>query len=184
MPDFFALFCTVDQRASYINALLEHAEEHSVKSGNNFCLIESPDQKRVNKPTGRPVSDFKTGFAGWSIDQLGQFCKEKFDWRNPKSQAPYIADDIFAVLDERTLEDGTIVLAAYSPWRERIDPNDLNDDDEAFIEHKGFRTARAPRNAAPDHLSDLPELDFNELIAHMKPEDNGVIRDEEYDRGK
>jgi hypothetical protein len=164
MTTFFALFCTVDQPASYINGLLKHAEEHSFNAGNIFCLIESPDQKRVDKPTEPLVSDFKTGFKGW---------------RNSKSQPPYISDNNFAVLDERTLRDGTVLLASYCHWQERIDPEDPSDEDEAFRHFKGFRTVRTERNSAADHASTLPEIHFNMVIESLKPEDDGVWRDPE-----
>jgi hypothetical protein len=179
MTTFFALFCTVDQPASYINGLLKHAEEHSFNAGNIFCLIESPDQKRVDKPTEPLVSDFKTGFKGWSTEKLGEFCQEKFDWRNSKSQPPYISDNNFAVLDERTLRDGTVLLASYCHWQERIDPEDPSDEDEAFRHFKGFRTVRTERNSAADHASTLPEIHFNMVIESLKPQDDGVWRDPE-----
>lgn len=181
MTNFFALFCAVDQPASYINGLLQHAEEQSFDAGNIFCLIQSPDQKCVDKPTQPPVSDFKTGFAGWPIEQLGSFCKEKFDWNNPKSQPPYISDENFAVLDERTLRDGTVLLASYRYWQERIDPDDLNDADEAFRHIEGWRTVRARRNSAPDLVSILPVHDFNQVIEFLKPEDDGVWRAPEWE---
>lgn len=182
---FFALFCTIDQPASYINGLLQHAEKHSFDAGNIFSLIESPDQKHVNKPTGpEQISDFRTGFEGWSIEQLGEFCKEKFDWRtNPKSQPPYIADGHFAVLDERTIEDGTVLLASYRHWRERIDPDNPSDEDDASNSFEGWRTVRSTKEAAADHLSILPVFDMNQLIAYMKPEDDGVWRDLNSEQG-
>jgi len=169
MSTFFALFCIVDVPASYITGLLQHAEEHSSNAGNIFCLIESSEQKRVNKPTAPPVLDFKTGFRSWSTDDLGKFCKEKFDWRNSKSQPPYIYDSSFAVLDERTLKDGTILLASYTHWQERINPDDPSDKDEAFRCFQGFRTVRTERNSAPDNVSVLPEIDFNMVIESLKP---------------
>jgi len=180
---FFALFCTVDQPASYINGLIQHAEEHSSEAGNIFCLLESPDQKRVDKPTGPEVSDFKTGFTGWSVEQLGNFCKEKFSWRdNPKSQPPYISEDIFAVLDERTLRDGTVLLAWYSYWKERIDPDDPNDGDEAFKHNEGYRTIRSMRNSTADHLHIMPEFEVDWVLEELKPEDDGVWRSPNWEK--
>ena len=177
LPEFFALFCTADQPASCINALLGHAEEDKTGRGNLFCLIESPDQKRVDKPTSPTASeDLKTGFKGWSTDQLGKFCKEKFDHDNPRSQPPYISDENFAVLDERTLKDGTVLLVRYSSWMERINPDDPSDADDAFRHLEGYRTVRAKRKAAPELMFITPGIDIDEVISHLRPEDNGVWR--------
>ena len=178
---FNALFCTVTQPASYINELLRHAEEHSFSSGNIFCLIESPDQKRVDKPTEATVKDFETGFRGWSIEDLSKFCGEKFNKDNPKNQRPYISSTEFAVLDERTLEDGTVLLVKDDVWTERIDPNDPSDADEAFRQCEGCRSVRAKRNAAPDLLQALAEVALSQVLEDMKPEDDGVWRDPQYE---
>lgn len=179
---FFALFCTVSQPASYINELLQHAEEHTFSAGNIFCLIESPSQKTVDKPTQpSSVQDFETGFHAWSIEDLGKWCKEKFNWNNPKSQPPYISDEEFAVLDNKTLRDGTVLLVKWDVWRERIDEDDPSDADEAFRKHRGYRTVRAMMKAAPDLLGALPEIDLSEVIADMKLEDDGVWRAPQYE---
>lgn len=173
----FALFCTADQPASYINALLERAEQDKTGRGNIFCLIKSPDQKRVDKPTSPGLSeDLKTSFSGWSTEQLGDFCKEKFSQVNPKSQPPYISDENFAVLDERTLKDGTVLLARYSLWQERIDPNNPSDADDAFRDLEGWRTVRVKRSAAPELTFILPTIDIDEVVENLKPEDDGVWR--------
>ena len=174
MADFFALFCTAPQSASYINKLLKHADENTFDAGNVFCLIESPEQKRVDKPTAPEVADFGTGFAGWSVKGLGDFCKEKFKTDNPKSQPPYISATIFAVLDERTTKDGTVLLAAYDYWTERINPDDPSDADDAFRDCEGYRQLRAKWKAAPDLIHTMPEIDLSQVVDSVKPEDDGV----------
>jgi len=178
---FFALFCTVSQPASYINDLLQHAEKNTFSAGNLFCLIESPSQKRVDKPTEPSVEDFETGFQGWSTEDLGKWCHEKFNWNNPKSQPPYISDEEFAILDDRTLRDGTVLLVKWDVWTERIDEDDPSDADEAFRKLRGYRTVRAMMRAAPDLMQALPETDLSEAIADMKPEDDGVWRAPQYE---
>ena len=67
-------------------------------------------------------------------------------------------------------------MAKYDVWRERIDPGDPNDADEAFREHQGYRTVRVLMKEAPDTMAALAELDISDMFAYMNPEDDGVMQ--------
>lgn len=81
---------------------------------NIWVLIQHPSQHTLAKPTDPPVSAFQTGFLGWSIEQLQYFVKTTFGENGLGSGADghlgYIADDAFAVIDERTAKDNTILF--------------------------------------------------------------------------
>ena len=75
---YYALFCLAPNLSSKVNELLQYAQAETT-AGNVFCLIQSPSQSSVEKPTAPTIPDFKTGFQDWSIKQIGDWCKEKFN---------------------------------------------------------------------------------------------------------
>ena len=175
MAQFHALFCTAQIPADKINKLLQAAEQSS-KAGNVWTLIRNNAQKSAEKPTEQPVEDFETSFKKASLETLGKFCKDKFSQDNPKSQKPYIADEDYAVMDERTLKDDTILLVKYDVWTERIDPNDPSDEDDKFKQLEGWRSIRVDIDEATDTIDAIEYLDLGDAIANIKPEDNGVVK--------
>ena len=52
---------------------------------------------------------------------------------------------MFAVLDERSINDSTLLLVKWEVWSERIDPNATSgfDDDNNFKRCRGWQTLRA-----------------------------------------
>ena len=58
-----------------------------------------------------------------TFDDIGAFCREKFDPERKKQPLPPTADDAFVVMDERTLRDKTAILVRWEYSNEHIDPN-------------------------------------------------------------
>lgn len=164
---FNALFCTAQIPTSTINELPTHAHDNTI-SGNIFCVIQTVDQRRVDKPTYPPIALFQTTFQDFTIEGLGAFCKEKIDWNNPKSQLPYISDNEPAVLDPRTLDDGTVLLFKYDHWDERIDPDSPSDMPDAFRKCEDWRQIRMEMKSAPIMMKAPQEIITSQIFDSVR----------------
>jgi hypothetical protein len=71
--------------------------------------MKSRDQTEFPKPSPPPQEDFASGFIGASIGDIGNWCKAKF----PEcSETDPISGVNFAILDERSVIDKTLLLVA------------------------------------------------------------------------
>jgi hypothetical protein len=75
-----------------------------------WSLVREPNQATFDESTKTPVSAFQSGFIGASFDTLVKFVKELPEDKKPR----FFTDQTFAVLDERSLKDNTVVLYKYN----------------------------------------------------------------------
>ncbi len=121
-----------------------------------------------------------TTFADATLDDLGNFCRQRFSSEEGKPKAePPIASDRFGIIDKRSLRDDTIVLVRWELWTERIDPKSEDDSDEAFRRARGWATVRVQFHKAPLAVGAVGE-DFriSDYRDNLDDEDDGVcLRD-------
>ncbi|KAI9725496.1 MAG: hypothetical protein M1828_003167 [Chrysothrix sp. TS-e1954] len=96
---------------------------------NSISLVRNPDQRLFDDPTPVPVEPFHSGFLGYSIEDLGNYVNTHL----LKPQGG-VTPGTFAVLDERSMDDDTLVVAR---WTERFTDYAL-DHSEFTDEHKTF----------------------------------------------
>ena len=78
-------------------------------------------------------------------------------------------------MDERTLEDDTVVVVQWELWSERIDPNSEDDRDEAFRQVEGWQDVRLPLEKAADTVIALGgDFRVHDMKTGLREEDNGV----------
>ncbi len=111
--------------------------------------------------------EFTTSFTSASLDTLGEFCKT------------HSSADIttFAVLDERSIKDSTVLLVKWELWSDYIDPNAKSglDDESNRQQYEGWQTLRVPFGNAADvmyGLEYLPVQEFNSTNQGF--DENGV----------
>lgn len=168
---FYALFCTAQASAPAVNKLLQLADADETV-GNLWSLIRNHSQKRADKPSDFPVEEFHTSFEVFSLEDLGAFCREKFgEDRNPAGQRP-ISDQDFAIIDQRSLEDDTVVLVKDDSWVERIDLSDPSTDDYNLRDMEGLRPYRVEMKEATSIMDGIRYFH----IAQSIPDEDGVHR--------
>jgi len=112
-----------------INLVLEKATKEKFQAessdelvGNIWVLIQTPGQQTFSKPTEPPVVDFEKGFLGWSAEQLQDLVQAKFSpdglGHESSGHTDCLADDAFAIVDQRTAKDNTVAFFA----QELVDP--------------------------------------------------------------
>ena len=71
---------------------------------------------------------------------------------------------MFAVLDDRSINDSTVLLVKWEVWSERIDPNATSgyDDDSNFKPCRGWQTLRTYFADAADLMDALEYLPMEE----------------------
>lgn len=116
-----------------------------------------------------PRSEFTTSFESASLDTLGEFCKTHSSDNNTT----------FAVLDERSIKDSTVLLVKWELWDDYIDTNAETglDDDSNRQDFAGWQTLRVPFEKAAkmmDGLDYLPVQEFN--MSKDGFDENGVYR--------
>ena len=173
----FELTVRLNIDVQVINKFLRISDQSSKSSGNAWSLIFAHSQTNFDRPTTYPISDdTATTFTDATFDDLGAFCSEHFDpEKNNQQPRPQIVHDGFVVMDERTLKDETVVLVKWEFWRERIDPESLDDSDEAFKDMETWADVRLPFREAADTADAVGE-DFlvSDMKCYLKEEDDGV----------
>ncbi|KAL8949367.1 MAG: hypothetical protein Q9222_004517 [Ikaeria aurantiellina] len=179
--EYYALFCTSQVPAQIIDDFLKTANEDSFDTNNIFTLVRSRDQTELPRPTPYPIEggDFTTGFAGASIPELGAFCRSKFP--EETCPPPKISPDAFVIMDERTVRDGTVVLVKWDFHAYWIDPNNPSDEDDNLVHTEDWLSFRTPAPQAADTMSAVEYIEFDQAVAGLRPEDNGVL---DFEKGK
>lgn len=97
-----------------MNKILEHGEAQQRNDPddlfpNRWVLVQDPEQSTTTKP---PVHSFTSGFVNSSAESLKVFVTSKFGEQGLASngRSDWIADDAFAVVDERTARDDSILF--------------------------------------------------------------------------
>ena len=112
-------------------------------------------------------SEFTTSFSSASLDDLGDFCRS----HSPANTTT------FAILDERSINDSSILLVKWEVWSDYIDPNAETglDDDSNLEEHEGWQTLRTYFADAAKVMDGLEYLPVREFTSTDKGFDgNGV----------
>ena len=84
---------------------------------------------------------------------------------------------MFAVLDERSINDSTVLLVKWEVWTDHIDPDATSgvDDDSNLERHTGWQTLRAFFGDAADMMDALGYLPVNEINSTKRWfDENGV----------
>ncbi|KAI4734011.1 hypothetical protein E4T50_15443 [Aureobasidium sp. EXF-12298] len=117
----FLLFCIAQVPAATINSLLQ-APEH-----NFFSLVREPAQPSFDpRCTEPPIQSFTTGFSNYSREQIREFVTERLPTA-PKGTM--LEPDQYAVLDEQSTRDNTVVLGhAFSSLHDR-DPDTMTEEE-------------------------------------------------------
>ncbi|CAD0088909.1 unnamed protein product [Aureobasidium vineae] len=106
---YYPLFCTTPQLSlKLIQKLMTEARDVDYNVQNCFVLVASPDQQSFNrglKPLTKPIS---CGFVGAEIEHLAGVSAQRFNDKLSDENNDKINQDMFVVIDERTLEDGTL----------------------------------------------------------------------------
>ena len=114
-----------------------------------------------------PRPEFTTSFSSASLDNLGDFCRSHFP----------AATVTFAILDERSIKDFSILLVKWEVWSDYINPNAETglDDDTNREEHEGWQTLRTYFADAAKVMDGLKYLPVREFTSTDKGFDgNGV----------
>lgn len=100
-----------------MNKILEHGEAQQRNDPddlfpNRWVLVQDPEQSTFSTPTKPPVHSFTSGFVNASAESLKVFVAFKFGEQGLASngRSDWIADDAFAVVDERTARDNSILF--------------------------------------------------------------------------
>ncbi len=117
--------------------------------------MRTTKQTDFEKPTQVPVAGFETDFIDASHDTLGEFCLSNFP-SNARIQPNY-----FGIMDERSMDDSTLLVVKWELWAERKDPN--NDFD---LENKeGWQTVRVRFGGAADFITRVEYLPLEEHLS-------------------
>lgn len=111
--------------------------------------------------------EFTTSFTSASLDTLGEFCKNHCSAELTT----------FAILDERSIHDSTVLLVKWEVWTDYIDPNAKTGLDSASNreQHEGWQTLRtffAGTAKVADGLEYLPVREFKSTKQGF--DENGV----------
>lgn len=85
---------------------------------------------------------------------------------------------MFAVLDERSVNDSTLLLVKWEVWTDYIDPNATSglDSDSNREQHEGWQTLRTFFKDAADVMDGLEYLPVREFNSTDKGfDENGVL---------
>ncbi|CAD0093725.1 unnamed protein product [Aureobasidium mustum] len=117
----FLLFCIAQIPATTINTLLQ-APEH-----NFFSLVREPAQPSFDpKCTEPPVQSFTTGFLDYSRKQTREFVVKRLP---TAPEGTMLEPEQYALLDERSARDNTVVLGhAFSSVHDR-DPDTMTEEE-------------------------------------------------------
>ncbi|OJJ70092.1 hypothetical protein ASPBRDRAFT_181708 [Aspergillus brasiliensis CBS 101740] len=131
MSTFF-LFCTADVPASILNNFMDQFRKaYSEDITNIMCVVRSPEQTYFEDwGTELPITDFSTGFKGATNTELRAFTQTKIAELGARGEAGSLEPNWIAVMDERSLRDGTVVMhfgKELSTWVQ-----DLEDAEEPF----------------------------------------------------
>ena len=113
-------------------------------------------------------SEFTSSFTSASLDTLGEFCKS----HSPDNLG------IFAVLDEQSIKDSSVLLVKWEFWDDYINPNATEhlDDESNREEHEGWQTIRAYFGDAAHLMDGLGYLFVHEINSTPKAfDDKGVF---------
>ncbi|KAF2236805.1 hypothetical protein EV356DRAFT_497718 [Viridothelium virens] len=116
------LFCAGDVSPKVIDRLITKSQSHS-PSFNCWTLIRGPSQAVKDEETPVPVESFSTGFKGASIDSLAGFVTSRIP-----EPVGLLTPYTFAVLDERSERDDTVLLVHQVTSYPDKDPEDTNPD--------------------------------------------------------
>ncbi|THV78065.1 hypothetical protein D6D29_07967 [Aureobasidium pullulans] len=111
------VFVTAKVPVELVNKILEHGEAQQRNDPddlfpNRWVLVQDPEQSTFSTSTKPPVHSFTSGFVNASTESLKVFVVSKFGEQGLASngRSDWIADDAFAVVDERTARDNSILF--------------------------------------------------------------------------
>ncbi|KAH6663429.1 hypothetical protein B0J14DRAFT_609449 [Halenospora varia] len=135
------LFCTANMPPEIFAELFEFTvNPRHVMGDFRWSLLRTRSQA-IEDPTEGPVAEFETGFAGASVEELGQYYRERYEIEFPEH--PCTWDEYsFAILDERSVKDKTMLMVV---WYEAPDFDELPEDDEELRQAwmpTGWKTLR------------------------------------------
>ncbi|THW02995.1 hypothetical protein D6D25_08490 [Aureobasidium pullulans] len=111
------LFVTAKVPVELVNKILEHGEAQQRNDPddlfpNRWVLVQDPEQSAFSTPTKPPAHSLTSGFVNASAESLKVFVASNFGEQGLASngRSDWIADDAFAVVDERTARDNSILF--------------------------------------------------------------------------
>ncbi|KAF2807613.1 uncharacterized protein BDZ99DRAFT_572530 [Mytilinidion resinicola] len=135
--DLFPVLCTADIPIDMVNEFLS---ADAMQEAPLWTLVRSPEQETFDIPTVPPVEPFTNGFIGAPFEDLVSFDKQYF----LPGYGAQICVDCFVVMDERTLEDQTVVFYNLECWerREEDEDPDMYDGSDGSDEVEKWKSVR------------------------------------------
>ncbi|KAH8601082.1 hypothetical protein B0O99DRAFT_589164 [Bisporella sp. PMI_857] len=174
------LFCTANVPGKVIDELLEAATNPTVDCGDfRWSLVRTRDQAPLDDPTTAPVGDFETSFLNASIDEIGVYFNTRYTREFPDYPADWSSKS-FAVLDERSIEDKTLLIVRW--WQQDQSLEELQEiRDEWLIgryKPTGWQSLRVTFEDSPQVGSSIELSPSAYLVDLQGPEnftDDGVL---------
>ena len=146
--------------------ILNPTKESAPSTG--WILVRSYEQKIEDEDTTPPIESFTSGFKGTSIDTLADF---------QTSQVPeytgMLTPETFAVLDERSEKDDSVIIVHRMTSYPDKDPEDL--DPDPSLEKKEWTQWRVSFLAADFTIANLEE---SSELSIGEGDDSYLVRDE------
>lgn len=151
---------------------LIHLSEQDEAILNRFSLVRDPNQETLDDPTKAPVADFSSGFVGWSIDAIGTYFKERCKKEFPNGRGTHKwSTTVFAVLDERSVQDKTAILAT---WWATLPENYEEDPDNVEFDY-GWHIRRV-RFADACHFAAGISVEPGLFLEELNEDEDGVMK--------
>ncbi|APA15147.1 predicted protein [Sclerotinia sclerotiorum 1980 UF-70] len=106
MSENILTFCTAEISPEVITHFI-HLSQRTEESSKIWSVVRTPhdDQTRIEKPTHTRIRPFQTGFLNAPLSALTEFVRSA-----PQSTSYPFSRNTFAVLDERSVGEETVVL--------------------------------------------------------------------------
>ncbi|THX81752.1 hypothetical protein D6D04_03929 [Aureobasidium pullulans] len=106
---YYPLFCTLPQFPVELNSkLITETKDVDGEAQNCLVLVLSSDQQEFHRgltPFSEPAA---SEFAGADIQHIGNLSTQLFEYFLFDNRMDKVYEDIFVILDERTLQDNTV----------------------------------------------------------------------------
>ncbi|TGO36725.1 hypothetical protein BHYA_0116g00140 [Botrytis hyacinthi] len=104
MAENILTFCTAEIPPELISQFIKHSQR-TQESAKIWSVVRTPTSHPLGKRTRTTISPFRTGFLDASLSTLSEFVTSA-----PQTDGYHFSRNTFAVLDARSIEDGTVVL--------------------------------------------------------------------------
>lgn len=135
--------------------------------------MRQPSQEEFDFPTQAPVGDFENGFNGWTIDALGIFFRERNKANLEGKNAVHWALETFAVLDERSVLDKTLLVIHW--WASS--PPEYDEDPEEQIKHFTWSWwTRRVKFQVAGHFAAAVRVNGGFMLEELAEDEQGVVQ--------